>query len=470
MIRFSDILDIAFIALLVYLLLLWLRQRTSRSPALVLTIVVVLYGLARMLNMYMTSLVFQTGLTALLVALVLIFQTDLRRGFDRLFTFKRGRGKHGTVMGSQTVDVLVESVSRLAHDRIGALIVLKGTEPIERHIRGGFSLNGRLSLPILYSIFRPPSPSHDGAVIVEGELIDRYGVYLPLSQNLPEGKEAGTRHAAGLGMSECSDALVIIVSEERGVISIASRGELTELDSATELKARLEQFYGAVHPSGTRGVIGRLVGQNVIIKLVSVCAAFGCWYFFAYHGGTLHRSFLVPIEYRKIPPQFVIDDPGITAARVSLSGPQQSFLGDYGNMILAVDLGAVHEGAQDIYFSEQTLLNRPANAAVTQIEPRMVHIKAYALVSAMLPVKLTLEGGPVVRLARVSVEPESVRVLLPRVKRSEISAISTEPVKVSALQQSATLRVPLLLPDHVQMAGGGEASVKVKIEGVDKKK
>ena len=144
--------------------------------------------------------------------------------------------------------MIIEAVQKLAENKIGALLVFKGREPLERHIRGGVSLNGRISYPLLYGLFNTQSPTHDGAVIIEGEWIDRFAVYLPLSQHVKEGSEAGTRHAAGVGLSEMCDALVIVVSEERGAISVAEHGRLDAPLSPTALKERLDKFYAYVKP------------------------------------------------------------------------------------------------------------------------------------------------------------------------------------------------------------------------------
>src|SRR5699024_11365592 len=111
------------------------------------------------------------------------------------------------------------------------------------HIHGGIKLEGEISLPFLLSIFNPESPGHDGAVLLEDHEITRFGVHLPLSTNLNRQLTSGTRHAAALGMSEHCDALVGVVSEERGVISVAQAGHLFEVDTGSELKNILDDFW-----------------------------------------------------------------------------------------------------------------------------------------------------------------------------------------------------------------------------------
>jgi diadenylate cyclase len=240
-IRIADFLDIAIIAVVLYFILTWVRRRASRSVVIGIALVILLYSLARMLNMYLTSQLFHAGLTAVLMALVLVFHEDIRMAIERISSWNTLHLRHLGIMSSQTIDTLVGSVSRLAKDKIGALIVIKGRDSLERHLNGGTTLNGTLSISLLYSLFHPQTPSHDGAAVIEGERIDSFGVRLPLSRNIHEVGDAGTRHTAALGLAERSDSFIIVVSEERGTISVAEQGKLIQVPSDV-LHQRLLQF------------------------------------------------------------------------------------------------------------------------------------------------------------------------------------------------------------------------------------
>ena len=469
--RPADILDIAFISIALYFTLLWLRQQASRSLAVALGIALVVYALARQTDMYLTSQLFKAGLTAVLVSLVLIFHTDIRRIFERLAAWKLFSSKHGLIASNYSVDIMTESIAKLADDRIGALIVIKGLEPLDRHVRGGVALNGRISAPLLYGIFITQSPTHDGAVVVEGESIDRYGVYLPLSQNLSEGGRAGTRHAAALGLSERSDAFIVVVSEERGTICVAEHGKLDKLVSAVDLKGRLQDFYRRMRPP--RSASSRLgwFTHNAGIKAVALLIAVGLWGIFSFRVTPVHRTFTVPIEYRNLPKDYVIDDPGASEARVSLSGPERDFEFDPMSLAVAVDLGAVRDGAQDIPVAEQSLVNKPPGLAVDRIMPRTVRVKADRMVAFELPVTVTV-AGPSWKNSRppaVRPDPATVRVLVPRSRRADYSGIGTEPVNPGDARFASGARVNLLLPDHAQFVDGKQLSVIVTADGGIKK-
>src|SRR5262249_3136950 len=139
------------------------------------------------------------------------------------------------------IDILTTSVAKLVLDKTGALIVLHGRDPLHRHVDGGWDLDGALSQPLLDSIFDPHSLGHDGAVLVQRGRLARFGCHLPLSKQL---SDLGTRHAAALGVTERTDALCIVVSEQRGTITVSRNGELETLPDSRVLQQRLEAFYG----------------------------------------------------------------------------------------------------------------------------------------------------------------------------------------------------------------------------------
>src|SRR5262249_25610852 len=167
----------------------------------------------------------------------------------------RGRGGGGarrrgraTPASAAPADILVEALTDMARQRVGALVVLPGTQPIARHVRGGLALDGVLSVPLLKSIFDPHSPGHDGAVIVEGDHLVRFATHLPLSTNFLALVGVGTRPSAPLGLAALAGALCIVGSEERGEIAIARDGRLRRLTDPATLSAELERFLHETRP------------------------------------------------------------------------------------------------------------------------------------------------------------------------------------------------------------------------------
>jgi diadenylate cyclase len=464
--RIADVFDILIISVLLYFCIIWLKQRASRPLIVGIGLIVLCYVCAQRFCMYMTSSLFQIGITAILLALVLVFQADIRRAVERIASWSVSGMKRQSLASSQTIDIIIEVVHKLAQDSVGALLVLKGREPLDRHIRGGVSLNGRISFPLLYGIFNTHSPTHDGAVIIEGERIDRFGAYLPLSQNVKEGKEAGTRHAAGCGLSEVCDAMVVIVSEERGSITIAEHGNLEVLDSTTQLKERLDNFYQSIKSHINTPFRIAWLKHNFILKMLSLLLAAGLWIFFAHRVETIHRTFTVPIEWRNLPANFFIDSIRPADTKVSLSGSERDFNFDPSAMIVSLDLGAIHEGTQDIMISEWSLMNKPPKVQINRIEPQAIRLKAYAMTAIDLPIKVRTENKVPdgLQLMGVAAEPAKIKIMVPKNRKAEYCPLLTEPLNLDEISQSTTKWLKLVLPAKAQVPEGALSMVKVKID------
>jgi len=219
-----DLVDIATVGVLLFLAIRFVRRTRGRRALTGLTLLGGVYLLARALDLQLTASLFQGFFAVLVLVFVVVFQEDLRRLFEQLGSLRR-RGSRDR-RGVDVSDVIVRAVARLAATRTGALIVLPQREPIESHVEGGIPIDGRLSEPLLLSIFDASSPGHDGAVVLRGAWIERFAVHLPLSVNRAALGPGGTRHAAALGISERCDAICVVVSEERGTVSVARDGAL----------------------------------------------------------------------------------------------------------------------------------------------------------------------------------------------------------------------------------------------------
>ena len=230
----------------------------------------------------------------------------------------------------------------MAKKRIGALIVLQGNDPLERHINGGTSLDGLVSEPLLESIFDPHSIGHDGAVIINGNRIEMFGCHLPLSINTSKYGNIGLRHTAALGLAERSDALCIVVSEEKGTISLAYQEKLTTIKNAAALHEVLEQFYIRNTPGKKSHPRVNWLKENTREKIIALVLACILWVAFGYQREIVRRDFIIPIEYKNVPQNWQIDEPQVTEAKVILQGPQQAFrLLDERSLKLSLDLSTV---------------------------------------------------------------------------------------------------------------------------------
>lgn len=376
-IRLADLLDVSVIAVLLYCGLCWIRQRASRSLIMGVALLVTVFLCAHWLDMYLTAMLFEVGLLAMLLTLIVVFQQDIRRAFERLAVSGFSAWSRRNAPTDSLIDTLVESIVTLAETRTGALFVFAGREPLDRHVRGGVAVDARISLPLLYSIFHPQSPGHDGAVLIVGERIERLGVHLPLSKNLSQIGGRGTRHAAALGLAECSDALVLAVSEEHGTISVAQRERLRTINSA-ELKAQLERYYQTQFKPKKKPNWYRSLTRDIGVKAAALGIACILWLLFAYRVETIQRTFVVPIEYRNLPEELVIDEPHPTRAELTLFGSERAFdLLDTSSLIVSFDVSHVRSESPYLLPAEDSLKNVPAELSVNTIRPRVVQITVH---------------------------------------------------------------------------------------------
>ncbi|MBI3322295.1 MAG: DNA integrity scanning protein DisA nucleotide-binding domain protein [Candidatus Omnitrophica bacterium] len=466
--RLADFFDIAIIAFLLYSALIWFKRTASRSVLIGISVLGVVYLMARTYDLVLTSLLFHALFAVLLVALVIIFQEDVRRAFEQIAAWGTFRERRRSAR-SGMVDPLIEAVSTLAANRTGALIVIKGREPLDRHVEGGIPLQGKLSKLLLYSIFDPHSPGHDGAVLLEGERVVKFGAHLPLSKNMTEVGMRGTRHSAALGMSECSDSFVIVVSEESGALSVAEAGRLRAMTSAAELKGRLEQFYASRFPMEAEPEWKRLFKQNARIKVFSLFLACAFWFLFAYRAETVQRTYDVPIEYRNLPGGWILEGWRPVGARVTLSGRARSFeLLNPASLIISVDLADLREGSQEVILTPEILKKSPASLSVTRIEPNIIRLDARGTTTAHLPIDVRTEGKvrEPLQLVGVKVLPSSVRARLRRVDMDKDLRIATEPIRLDLLTQTTVIKPKLVLPPNVALVDPDpEVRVTVEVAG-----
>ena len=372
----SDLFDVALISAFIYSLLLWFRRTASRRIVIGICLMAGIYFLARLFDLYLTQLLFRTIFTVLLVAGVVVFQEDLRRAFERIAIWGTFRERRRYV-GLQATDTLIEAASSLASNRTGALIVIRGKEPLDRHVEGGILVQGRISKPLLYSIFDPHSAGHDGAVLIDADRLSRFGAHLPLSKNGVQVATLGTRHAAGLGMSECSDAFVIVVSEETGEIRVAQDGVLTRMGSVAELKGRLERFYQEKFPRPAVPDWKRFLREEAGLKALSLLLAGLTWFLFSYRSENVQRTFAVPIEYRNLPEGWMLEGVKIPEAMVTLTGSQREFaLLNPAGLVVSLNLSGVEEGTQRFNISEGDL-KHSSNLKVYRIDPNRITVEVH---------------------------------------------------------------------------------------------
>lgn len=261
--RWQDIIDILIVTYVIYRTLLMIRGTRTIEMIFGLFVIAGGYYVAQQFELYIISWVIRNLLGYLAFAILIIFHPELRRilaqvGQNTFFKHFYGIEK------SQVIDEIVRSTEWLSSRRIGALVVIERTIGLKNFVDSGVPIDAEVSKELLSSIFISGTPLHDGAVIINGNRLVAAACFLPLTLSNNVSKELGTRHRAAIGTTEETDAVVVIVSEETGSVSIAVAGEITRHLTSPELKRALKNF---LEPGSARPVSSRLAQRLSLVRI-----------------------------------------------------------------------------------------------------------------------------------------------------------------------------------------------------------
>ena len=238
--RWQDALDIVVVATVIYQLISIIRGTRSVQMVVGLGVLFLIYFMASVLDLSLLTWIMHSSFSSIFLIIIIVFQHDIRRALTQV-----GQSpfqKHGDVL-EKDIDEIIRAIFYLAKRRIGALIVMERDNGLGEYVEAGTHLGATLSKELLISIFMPVSPLHDGGVLISGRKIENAGCILPLTQNPYINKRYGTRHRAAIGISEETDAVVLVVSEETQEISIVQHGALTTIGDEISLKTNLRAIF-----------------------------------------------------------------------------------------------------------------------------------------------------------------------------------------------------------------------------------
>lgn len=465
-----DLLDMGLVSVVIYGILSWLRgsipESASRRIFVAAPLVALVYILVRVFDLYLLESVVRVLFIVLVITVVVVFQSDIRRMFDRIVTSRFVR-PGAQMEETSTYDILAEATAKMAEMRIGALIAIKGREPLDTHTHGGIELGGRVTQPLLFGIFHPETPGHDGAVIIDGNRVMRFAVHLPLSPDLPEvSRYGGTRHAAALGLAEESDAMVIVVSEERGTIGVACDGRLEQDVTVSELKAHLETFWSEHYRRIDAAPLAWWRRPNLRTACAAVLLSVLTWLLVVYSPNTVIRTLAVPIEIRNLPEGWALDGELPAEAQVVLSGSEQVFRRlNTSTVAISIDASNPEAGEQEIVITEADL-DLPAGIDLNQVDPNVLRMSVRRLRSVRLPVVVQTTGGlgAGLTLSEIRVNPDSVTVLIPEDQATPFSSVQAQPIDLSGIEGDTEVRRRIVLPENASLPSGASSEVEVIVD------
>ncbi|MCD6525832.1 MAG: diadenylate cyclase CdaA [Desulfuromonas sp.] len=228
-----DALDIALVAFIIYRIILLIKGTRAVQMLIGLAVILVVYVASQLSGLYTLQWLLDNFLTSIVLVIVVIFQNDIRRALMHV-----GRNPFFADVSyreeTQVIDELVDAAVNLANKRIGALVVIERETGLKGFLEVGVEIDAKVSSDLICAIFLPASPIHDGALVLQQGRLKKAGCFLPLAQNAEISKTLGTRHRAAIGLTEMVDAVVIVVSEETGKISVVVGARMTrDLDSTS---------------------------------------------------------------------------------------------------------------------------------------------------------------------------------------------------------------------------------------------
>ena len=458
--RWQDVVDVAFISYILFRLYILFRGTYVSRVIAGLALIWCVQEVAQYLGLIVTSWIMQDIIAVAALIIIIIFRNEIRSVLQaknlRAIFWSVPRKAEETPL-----EVTIESVFRLAKHKTGALIVFPGKEDIDDVVRGGIVLNGDVSKEIITSIFKTQSPVHDGAVIIRRGRVYKMGTILPLSRQEDLPSYYGTRHRAALGLAEVCDALVIVVSEERGDITVAHEGRITDIKDRFVLSGQLERHLGVLPKHSDEQSGERL--HTLVAALVSVLFVIVVWFSFS-RGFESMMTLEIPVEYTKRAPRMEILETSVNTVHLKLSGS--------GSLIRSTRPEQVHVklNLENAVAGRNTFtitgedVSLPPGVILKQVDPQVIEVSLDTIGVRELPVQVDWAGhlADDLVLTQVAVTPPTVKVSGGLRILKDLGTLYTEKVSLDDIAGSGSLRVNLAL-NQASMRLGPGAKQKVEL-------
>lgn len=461
--RWQDLVDIGLNSYILFRFYILFRGTYVFRVLIGLTMLWFFQQIAAYLGLIVTSWVIQGIVAVAALIIVVVFRNEIR-------TVLQARNLKSIFWGVPPktrvapVEILAESLFELARRRHGALVVVPGEEDIRELLQGGIAWNGEISREMILSIFYPDNPVHDGAALVEGDRVTRVSAILPLSRREDLPSHLGTRHRAALGLTEASDAVAIVVSEERGEVSLARGSKLQRVADAESLVERLEEHFGVAEARGPEARRERIEVTTAV--LVSVLFITGFWYSISRGLETL-VSFDVPVEYQNRNPGLEIVQASVNSVRVTLSGSGTLVKSTRPDQVrVRVDLSGAGAGENTIPITAGNV-SLPPGLRVKDVSPQSLLVEMDLTVKKELPVQVDWTGRlpEHLVLAEAVLEPQRVELVGSRRILESLQTLYTEKVPLERLREAGVLEVPFSIqPASLKLAPGSPEKVVVRYQ------
>lgn len=444
-IRIQDLADILIMSFLLYQLYSWFRKTRAMQVLLGLGVLSLIYFVTRFFDLYMTGWIFQELGTVLIILIIVVFQSEIRQTLYRFSLLQnifdpQGKEQHNHFQH------ISEVLFRLAGKRTGALLVFKRNESLAELMLNGVRLDCEITPQILETIFDEGTPLHDGAVLIQDGRIDQASCHLPLSVSPDIPQYFGTRHRAALGLSERTDAIVLVVSEERGEVSLAEAGEFIVMNTSKELLGALEQRFCPVSEK-TRISLRQKLFSNLLPKVAILLVVTAFWALITSRQGQI-STVMAPVRIQGVSDDLVLvrsspEEIEVQLKSISSLSPAPAKL----DIAAHIDLTDVREGVSAVRIKNSDIA-LPPGMVVTALNPGSIKVQTEKKVRKSVPVRVVLKGELSNTLSGYAVQsvPAVVEVEGPAGQMARVDSVSTEDIDARQLAKEREYRKNLLQP------------------------
>ena len=465
--RWQDVFDIALNSYIVFRLYVLFRGTNVLRILIGIVFLWFFQRLAVSMGLIITSWVMQ-GVTALAALIIIVvFRNEIRSVLQtrNWRTMLWGFSKRADT----PVETIVDSVFDLARSRIGALLVFPGKEDLEDFAHVGVKWGGLISKEMIRTVFWHDSPVHDGAAVIEGRRIAEVGVLLPLSQRPDLPTLYGTRHRAALGLSEATDALIIVISEERGMVSAAEGGRISTVRGPRELAGRLQKHAGEA--SGAMGRKGRLRLEFAASALASFLFVGAIWFSFTKGLDTL-VSLEVPVEYMNRKSSMKILNASVNSVKLNLGGSGALLKSlDPDQVSIRLDLAEALVGKNTFTLTPENVI-LPPGVVLKDMKPSVIDVTLDVSVKKAIPVQADWTGKlpESLILTNVRITPAKLDIVGESSVLGNMGTIYTEKIPLDKIRESGSATVrPALSPPSLKIAPDAKNEITVEYTVVHRK-
>jgi diadenylate cyclase len=462
-IRWQDVVDILLNSYILFRLYVLFRETYVFRVLTGIAFLWIFQRVAVFFGLILTSWVMQGILALVALIIIIVFRNEIR-------SVLQAKNLRAILWGfpqksvPTTIQIIVESVKTLSKRHIGALIVLPAKENLDDVVQGGIPLRGLISKEIINSIFWGDNPVHDGAIIIEQDRIAKVGVILPLSYKSDLPSRYGTRHRAALGLSETTDALVIVVSEETGKVVVAKDSKITDIISNAMFTRILQEHMGVHEEENIHQQKERF--KMSLAAIISVVFITGIWFSFSKGLDTL-ITLEIPVEYTNRNPSFEIVDASVNAVRLHLGGSGALIKSVQPEQIqVKLDLSKAVLG-KNIFSITQDNIALPPGIFLRKVIPSVIEVTLDETIKKVIPLQIDWVGelpeGLI--LSKVKIDPDKIEIIGGKRILNGISTLYTEKVSLDNLKGTGTILANIALtPAALKIAPGSKDKVKIEYD------